>query len=371
MSSPVIRTRRGGFTLVELMVVIAIIATLVTLLLPAINYARRNMTDLRCRSDLDQLNQAVQAFKSNYSIPYFPSKIRLRNDMVYFSSPGVPRQDQLDLDSINYLKRLWPRLLTGSTPGTPVINWCPLNDPNASGNSVYVLEGDQCLVFFLGGIQSGNSCLGFAASPTNPMDTTMVGAGRKTGPFFEFPVERLAFLNHTGFPDLSGSPWPRFSGAQAQRTQRFLSFVDVYGTGKPGISPYIQQRGALPYLYFSATDRGNDYSVYGTGSAVFGDCPSALVGNAQLNTTQAVRPYLTTANKYANDTGFQIISAGYEGRYGPGQAAPSPFPYQFGWAGPTGAYDNAPQKDPIDPSAPYPGRDNMSNFHPTKLGAPQ
>ncbi len=55
------RTRRGAFTLVELLVVIAIIATLIGLLLPAVQSAREAARRTACRNSLRQVGLAVHA----------------------------------------------------------------------------------------------------------------------------------------------------------------------------------------------------------------------------------------------------------------------------------------------------------------------
>src|SRR5437879_5611225 len=61
------RSRRIGFTLVELLVVIGIIAVLISLLLPSLNKARESAKRTQCLSNLRQiavfLNMYANAYK--------------------------------------------------------------------------------------------------------------------------------------------------------------------------------------------------------------------------------------------------------------------------------------------------------------------
>ena len=293
------RPVRSGISLVELLVVISLIAVLLGLLMAGVQMVRQRAREVQVRNDIQQLTVAVQQFKTKHHVSYMPSMIVLREDGAYGTHANATVA-ALERRSAGDLRRIWPRLQTQ-------VDWNQDGVITTGDAGSFILEGDQCLVFFLGGAQINRACVGFSTSPANPM-----GTGTREAPLFDFPTNRLQLLAHAS---TGNSP--------------FLSFIDTYGT--------------QPYLYM-ASRQGNDFNATS-------DCPSAGV--------MPYRENLPSVLKYHNRDSFQIISAGSDRLFGPGGA----------WDARTGdPYVNA---QPSPPNAAFNGKDDFSNFHGARLGTGQ
>jgi prepilin-type N-terminal cleavage/methylation domain-containing protein/prepilin-type processing-associated H-X9-DG protein len=128
-ASGISRKRRGGFTLVELLVVIGIIALLMSILLPALNKARQQAYQVKCANNMRQVFFAVRMYtdanKGGYPIPP-----RVENTdaskgsdrIAYFMIGGANNQGSGVVDYDQGV--LWPYLAANKKSREQVFN-CP------------------------------------------------------------------------------------------------------------------------------------------------------------------------------------------------------------------------------------------------------
>ena len=112
--------RRGGFTLVELLAVIMIIALLAGLLTPAVMRARNSARNAAIKAEIDMLHMAIMNYKNEYGS--FPP--------AYDTNPNAAGSA-----TAKHLQRLFPRCtnivgLTGQlqgakpiTPASALVSW--------------------------------------------------------------------------------------------------------------------------------------------------------------------------------------------------------------------------------------------------------
>jgi hypothetical protein len=252
----------------------------------------------RTAFEIRQLSLAVECFRAKFGM-YPPSRIKLCERLEDYD-----RQSAFDEESIGFIHRIWPR-----------ISWATGLDWNGNGRidslkggGAVILEGDQCLVFFLGGIPSNGAipaCLGFSTNPTDPTSPL----NSQSGLLFEFESSRLVALHRN----------------------RFYSYLD----------PYRNQ----PFAYFSSYGIRNGYNRYWS-QFRNSDCP--MLG---------VWPYAASLGppvEYLNPNSVQIVSAGTDRQFGAGAV----LPVGQAWT-PATAHQ-------IDRA----GSDDLSNFCDGVLGAP-
>jgi general secretion pathway protein G len=326
--------RRPGFTLVEMLVVLAIVVVLMSLIAGAVLYFTRVGPIIQAQTEISQLHHAVESFKQKYGI-YPPSKIFLANNLQdylaayqYYSNLNdtynvavINNSWPVTSNSMQYLQRIFPKMAL--PPGPPAnmgqvtqltVDWTGQFDTSllASNPNRWkgtFLEGDQCLVFFLGGMQTlsqpGNipTCNGFASFAKNP--TWMGNVANNYPPLYDFPSTRLTTVTRNYPKQFNVNP--------------FFAYKDPYGTGSP-------------YIY---------YSSYGTPNGYLSpDCLSQVGPTSLQSMSSPYYEVVSPIRQYLNKNTFQIISAGADGDFGAG-----------------GLWN--PGVQPVDPFT----KDNQSNFN--------
>ena len=100
--------RRSGFTMVELLVVLGIIAVLIALLMPTLSSVRKKAQAVKCAANLRSIGQALTMYVHQYG--YYPSCEALR--------PTPPRE----------FYAIWPTRLRVLMGGSRAPFYCPSQD---------------------------------------------------------------------------------------------------------------------------------------------------------------------------------------------------------------------------------------------------
>lgn len=332
------RPHRAAFTLVEILIVMVILATLTALLLPVVSRAIQTAKHARVMSEFDVLAVKLEAFKVKYG-DYPPSRIILPEDGAwnFADTTMVPAvtggQDitygQLSQRTVSYLRRFWPQLPI-STSTTPLFTgsgtWYDFNgngvfDKPATPGRGVILEGQEALCFWLGGIPRNTgttgdpelSLGGFSRQPflfpglgqrphpfrNNIENGNLAYSGVRDPAFHEFAPSRLADADADGFPE----------------------FLDSLGTLKP-------------IAWFKAEGNGYDPNdcnlpepdtTGATAAVVRAFRVGFLTANGgRLAISPGPNPYTGSAANTGTTTvwlkanSFQFISAGADGLFGAG-----------------------------------------------------
>lgn len=293
---------RGGFTMIEMLVVILVIGILAAILLPAIGSVMTRARDAQVMTEIKALETGLAGFKSTYGVDP-PSRITICEDQADWTAADRAT-----------IRRMWPQFSFAT------------QDRNGDGDDTdsITLSPSESLVFFLGGTLSGATapvtCLGFSKNPANPG----LAGGSRDGPFFEFAPSRLRLTTRGGFT------------------------VATY------LDPLPDQ--THPYLYFSSYE-GQGYRTPSSPAAATDELPIDPTTGLYSTTGTFSDVYRLSAGGPAHKAqSFQIISPGADGLYGSG----GPFDPNDGVT----SLANGRPTATTDPN--YAGRaeyDNLTSFH--------
>jgi type II secretory pathway pseudopilin PulG len=239
-------SRRNAFTLLELLVVIAMMMTLAGLLLGAVMKVWVPAEELEARQEISGMHNAILAFCNDARfgmIGYIPSK---------FDPSG---NDPL---SSVYIRRVFPRI--GG-----------LNMPRET------IEGSECLVLFL----SGPNNKGWS---TDPLDPTSTYGNRIR--FYEFKPERLQDVRGKGYMsylDRWGTPYAFFSSRREAKTWEPNSYSNN-DCQSLGVFPYVNANRQGFQIISAGRDRqfGTKGSTW-TENTAPGDYPPDDPGHDDLS----------------------------------------------------------------------------------------
>jgi prepilin-type N-terminal cleavage/methylation domain-containing protein len=128
------KTHKPGFTLVELLVVIGIIALIISMLLPALGKARQQSNQVVCESNLRQIGVAMLIYADEHDGFLFPDKMGWDAQHVY---PWPPTDLSTGAGLPNTPTGTWPTLIFSQW--NPPVMLCP-SDQQPVGQHSYLIN---------------------------------------------------------------------------------------------------------------------------------------------------------------------------------------------------------------------------------------
>ncbi len=293
------RSRRAGFTLVELLTVIAIIGVLVSMLVPAVMFAMRSVQSRTMAMEVTTIAGALAKYKEKYG--------------------DYPPDGSNAMAIERHLRRVFPQIAATE------LALLKAGSNASTGIAGAVMDPPEALVFFLGG---------FSDDPVHPF----TGAG---GPFSPTPAGSLAPYQYNV---VRNEPFYEFKPGQLSvevlpdPSSNELITISTdesdYGLPTPPSFPgdllpvYRPSGRNAPYVYFHS----NTYAT-GAGFNYFQSNPNPPLPPMNIGTA---RPYksdqVNTSSgatfgdafyRYVDESSYQLLCAGLDDNYGGAPSNPS------------------------------------------------
>jgi prepilin-type N-terminal cleavage/methylation domain-containing protein len=300
---------RLAFTLLELLIAIAIIAILATLILTVAGAASKRAHDAQVVGDIQSLATGISAFKQRFGVEP-PSSITLYEQGSSLT-PGAGWNN--DPRSMGLIRQIWPQFDFNYGNETAYANAVDING-NGNATDTITLSGAECLVFFLGGMPAlqANAAgihppTGFSKNPVDPFSRT--GTSNRES-FTEFDASRL-YLFQAGGTAHTMNTYADNYGHPGQPTSPVNPYLYLSSYNGQGYN--IAELVGSPALASNAPG-GTFIDVYRPGSQGYWQPTSATQPESGLSLTQ------NTGSVTApwNPNSYQIIAPGGDQLYGIG-----------------------------------------------------
>ncbi len=296
-----------GFTLVEMLVVLGIIAVLVALLMPAVMSAVNNARRAAIGAEISALDKAVEQYKQKRGD--YPPNFRVYNQFIRHVQKCYPKIDKNHLNDV--IGTIWND-----------VNYTTANPPPVT--AVPLLDEGESLVFWLYLVDNDPRYPFKAADGLNNADTYQVTTAQDAllaskSPEKLYPFKEDRFVN-------------------ASDTDQFPAYRALYS--KDTCYIYIDSRA---YNYFVSDFTDRNYAAYADGNNADGYYARPYWSENKASTDTSLP--IGQQYKQMNPTTFQILCAGQDGDFGL-DASPAAIKFFPGGGGPYQDGD----------------RDNMTNF---------
>ncbi len=280
---PLRLVRRRGFTIVELLVAVAIIIVLLSLLIVAMSAAAKSGQTVRTKAQMNSIHQGMVMFKEQIGyvppvlgpssspidrlrelfVPPSPASATYNNDVQdYWSSCAIA---EYLIGYGNHWQDGYGQV-NGMTPAADNIHdWdaesgAGIRHPGSDGVWEASIIGNGSLCYRMGGNGTCNPNTGYSRAETNPLESDK---GKVYGPFLELKDDRLVAAI-SGY-DANNQPILHFPGDPLPAGVTYDSLpktvVDYWGVP---IRYYRQPypRGAIAEAFRSGVDYNGNNNAY-------------------------------------------------------------------------------------------------------------